>query len=97
MFDSIDYEDKNSDISKVGSYTFTSIFKDKKNVDILSQLVINSELSTFNNLLNNLEKKKYDTEIDIQNFKKQLIYNLNLDNEHEKLKLKKILKISQLI
>ena len=89
MFDSIDYEDKNSDISKVGSYTFTSIFKDKKNVDILSQLVINSELSTFNNLLNNLEKKKYDTEIDIQNFKKQLIYNLNLDNEHEKLKLKK--------
>ncbi len=89
MFDSIDYEDKNSDISKVGSYTFTSRFEDQKNVDILSQLVINSELSTFNNLLNNLEKKKYDTEIDIQNFKKQLIYNLNLDNEHEKLKLKK--------
>tara|TARA_B100000401_G_scaffold334929_1_gene233869 strand:+ start:7174 stop:8382 length:1209 start_codon:yes stop_codon:yes gene_type:complete len=89
MFDSIDYEDKNSDISKVGSYTFTSRFEDQKNVDILSQLVINSELSTFNNLLNNLEKKKYDTEIDIQNFKKQLIYNLNLDNEHEKLKLEK--------
>ena len=89
MFDSIDYEDKNSDISKVGSYTFTSRFEDQKNVDILSQLVINSELSTFNNLLNNLEKKKYDNEIDIQNFKKQLIYNLNLDNEHEKLKLKK--------
>ena len=34
-------------------------------------------------------KKKYDTEIDIQNFKKQLIYNLNLDNEHEKLKTQK--------
>ena len=44
MFDLIDYEDKNSDISKVGSYTFTSRLEDQKNADILSQLVINSEL-----------------------------------------------------
>ena len=89
MFDSIDYEDKNSDVGKVGSYIFTSRFDVQTNMNILSQLVINSELGTFNRLINNLEKKKYDTEIDIQNFKKQLIYNLNLDNEHEILKLKK--------
>ena len=89
MFDSIDYEDKNSDVGKVGSYIFTSRFDVQTNMNILNQLVINSELGTFNRLINNLEKKKYDTEIDIQNFKKQLIYNLNLDNEHEILKLKK--------